>query len=175
MNAGKIFEQQIKKSVPDYCLLYRLKDEPQSFTQSKYSKYSHKNPFDFFMFDTLNKVLYCIEAKSTKQKYISYERLDEDKEQNKMIHKHQINGLLKYSKYENVKCGFLLNFRDEINNMERTYFLDINDFLNIYNTSKKSSLNEIDIIKNNGIKIYGEKKRVNYVWNLDKFCIENSL
>lgn len=175
MNVGKVFEQQIKKSIPDYCLLYRLRDEPQSFTQSKYSKYSHKNPFDFFIFDTLNKVLYCIEAKTTKQKYISYERLDATENKIKMIHKHQIEGLLQYSKYENVQCGFLLNFRDEKNNMERTYFLDINVFMNIHNISKKSSLNEIDIIKNGGIKIFGEKKRVNYIWNLDKFFIENSL
>lgn len=173
MNVGKVFEQQFKKSVPDYCALIRLRDEAQSFVKSEYSKYSHKNPFDFIMFDSMNRLFYCLELKSTKQKYIGYEQLNSMEKQSKMIKKHQIEGLLKYSKFNNTVCGFLLNFRDEKNDMERTYFLHINNFMDIYNNTKKRSLNEVDILMHGGIKIFGSKKRIHYTWDIDKFCIEN--
>ena len=51
-NVGKVFENDFKQSVPqEYCLLHRLPDPPQSFKRSKDTKFSHKNPCDFHMFD----------------------------------------------------------------------------------------------------------------------------
>lgn len=170
INSGKKFEQQFKLSVPDYCLLQRLNDPPQSFTQSKTTKFSVKNPCDFFLFDSVSHILYCLELKTTKYKSMTFEDITSDKEQNKMIHKHQIMSLLEFSKYENVTAGLLLNFRDEDKKIERTYFQNISDFYSMSKIINKSSFNEIDLImKGNAVKISGIKKRVNFVWDIDEF------
>lgn len=166
-NSGKIFEQQFRKSVPDYCLLIRLPDPPQSFTQRSDTKFSIKNPCDFIMFNTKSKTLFAIELKTTKYKSMSFDKLDDTSSGSKMIHKHQIEGLLKFSKYENVVAGFIFNFRDEKNNMERTYFQNINMFMKMYNEIDKSSFNEMDLILYGALKIDGTKKRVNYLWNIE--------
>lgn len=59
-NVGKIFEEQWKKSTPDYALLYRLPDAAQSFGGSNKLRFSSKNPFDFFAlgFKTANIVCF---------------------------------------------------------------------------------------------------------------------
>ena len=115
MNVGKVFENQFKKYIPEYCVLQRLNDSPQGFIQSKLTEFTPKTPCDFIMFDTYNRELWCLELKSTKQKYISFEDINSNKEQNKMIHKHQILGLKKFGNYKHVNSGFLFNFRDEVN------------------------------------------------------------
>lgn len=168
-SAGKKFEKQFKNSIPDYCLKHRLRDSAQSFNQSNLTKFSWDNPCDFFMFDSIAHILYCLELKSTKNKFITFEDIDSDEKQNKMIHKHQIVSLLDFSKFENVISGFILNFRDEEHDMERTYFIDVKDFNTMCKKIKKSSCNEIDLIMHGAIKISGIKKRVNYTWNIDEF------
>jgi hypothetical protein len=100
---------------------------------------------------------------------MSFEDVDSDEKQNKMIHKHQILALHKFSQFDNVTAGFIFNFRDEKNNMERTYFQNINDFVVMCKEVNKSSFNEMDLLLNNAIKINGNKKRVNYTWNIDEF------
>lgn len=169
-NSGKKFEKQFKLSVPEYCLLQRLNDPPQSFTKSSFSKFSIKNPCDFLMFDSISHILYCLELKTTKYKSMSFEDIKSEGKQNKMIHKHQILSLLEFSKFENVTAGFILNFRDEKSGIERTYFQNITDFHTMYQKINKVSFNEIDLIMNgNAIKISGIKKRVNYQWDLEEF------
>lgn len=169
-NSGKIFEQQFKASVPDYCLLHRLKDSAQAFNQSNLTSYTWNNPCDFFMFDSIAHILYCLELKSTKYKFMSFDDINSDTLQNKnrkMIHKHQILSLLKYAEYENVLAGFLFNFRDEENNMERTYYQNIIDFQDMCKNIGKASFNEMDLILHKAIKINGRKKRINYVWDIN--------
>lgn len=170
INSGKRFEHQFKLSVPDYCLLQRLKDTAQSYNNSKGTKFTWDNPCDFFMFDSISHILYCLELKTTKYKSMSFEDIYSDNEQNKMIHKHQILSLLDFSNFENVTAGFIFNFRDEDKEIERTYFQNIKDFDSMCKKIDKASFNEIDLIMNgNAIKITGTKKRVNYQWNLDEF------
>ena len=169
-NTGKIFEECFKKSVPEYCLLIRIPDPPQAFIQSNDTKYSRKNICDYYCYQSKSRVFYTLELKSTKNKYFTFEDILRDNTQSKkMIHKHQIIGLIDYSKYDNVVSGFVLNFRDEINNSERTYFQNIKDFESMCNKINKFSFNEIDLLLNGGIQILGEKKRVYYRWNLDDF------
>ena len=168
MNVGKVFENQFKKYIPEYCVLQRLNDSPQGFIQSKLTEFTPKTPCDFIMFDTYNRELWCLELKSTKQKYISFEDINSNKEQNKMIHKHQILGLKKFGNYKHVNSGFLFNFRDEVNDTERTYYQDIHDFLNMCKKINKSSFNEIELVLNNAIKVNGEKLKVNYRWNINR-------
>ena len=167
-NAGKIFETQFKKSIPDTMLLIRLNDSAQSFKKSKFARFTPKNPCDFLAYDTLTHKLYAIECKSTKYKSISFEDVESEEEQNKMIHVHQIESLTRFSKYDGVVGCFIFNFRDEKNNMERTYYQDIEHFNQMVFSIHKKSFDEIDIIKNGGIKINGNRKRLYYIWSLDK-------
>lgn len=166
-NVGKIFEDQFKASVPDYCFLQRLNDSPQAFKQSNLTRFTPQTPFDYICFDTNSRTLWCLELKTTKNKSIGFEDINSDKDEQKMIHRHQILGLQKASKYKNVYSGFLFNFRDEINNMERTYFQEINDFDKMTKEINKKSFNELDLILYNAVKIIGEKKRVHYRWDID--------
>lgn len=168
-NSGKYFEQQFKMSVPDYCLLHRLRDSAQSFNQSNLTQFSWDNPCDFLLFDSISHILYCLELKSTKNKYMTFEDIESDEKQHKMIRKHQILSLFDFSKFENVIAGFIFNFRDEVHNMERTYFQDVESFIRMCKSIGKSSFNEIDLVMHRAVKIHEIKKRVKYYWNVDEF------
>lgn len=171
-NSGKIFEDDFKSSIPDYCFYHRLKDPPQSFNQSKNNlRFSLKNPCDAMIFDTKNRKFYTLELKTTKNSSISFEDINiKEKQQNKMIHKHQIESLLKFSKYNHVISGFIFNFRNEKNNTQVTYFQNINNFINMINSINKKSFNQKDLSRFSSIIITGEKKRIRYKWDLD-MCI----
>jgi len=171
-NVGKAFENDFAKSVPDYCWLHRLKDTAQAYNQSEKTKYTRNNPYDYLVFNTKTRTLWCFELKSTKQKYMTFENVSQDSPEPKLIHKHQIEGLTKASIYDGINAGFILNFRDEKNNVERTYFQRIEDFNRMCKSINKKSFNEMDLILHHAITIAGEKKRVKYTWNLDKFFSE---
>ena len=168
MNDGKKFELAFKNSVPDYCLTIRLNDSAQAFKKSNLARFTLKNKCDFIIFNSVLQVLYCLELKSTKYKSMSFEDIYSDESQEKMIHKHQILALRDFSTFENVVAGFVFNFRDEANKMERTYFQEINDFLKMCKTINKKSFNEMDLIMANAVKLDGIKKRTNYTWNIEK-------
>ena len=171
-NIGKVFEESIKKSMPDYALLIRLPDPPQAFTKRSDTRFSHKNPCDYICFDTNNKVLLCLELKTTKHTSISFEDINNEDDNKKMIHRHQILGLEKYSMYDNVNAGFLFNFRHFEDNKEKyfetTYYQSIEDFLKMTEEINKKSFNEIDLIKyGNAIKVQGAKKVSRWYWDID--------
>lgn len=167
-NEGKKFELQFKKSIPDYCLVIRLNDSAQAFKKSNLARFTPKNKCDFIVFNSLSRILYCLELKSTKYKSMSFEDIYSDEKQDKMIHKHQILALREFSEFNNVVAGFVFNFRDEKNDMERTYFQEITNFLKMYKSINKKSFNEMDLIMANAIKLEGVKKRTNYTWNIEK-------
>lgn len=172
-NVGKIFEESIKKSIPDYVVLIRLNDSPQAFKQSNITRFTPQTPFDYIAFDTNSRILYCLELKSTKNKSISFEDIYSDKQENKMIHKHQILGLKKYSGYSHIRSGFLFNFRhfedDKEKYFENTYYQSIEDFLEMTKKINKKSFDEINLIQNNGKRIKGYKKRTRWYFDLDSF------
>jgi penicillin-binding protein-related factor A (putative recombinase) len=165
-NTGKIFEEDIKKSVDrSRCLIIRIPDPPQSFTKRDDTSFSVKNPCDFIVFDSKTRILFPMELKSTKFKSMSFES-ENEKDTSKMIKWHQIDGLLKYSTIDYVIPCFILNFRDEKNKMQRTYSIYIKQFVGMINKLDKKSFNEIDLINNGAVKIHGEIKRTRYRWNL---------
>lgn len=166
VNTGKIFEQDFKDSVPEKSLLIRLPDPPQSFEKRSDTRFSHKNPCDYVIFDTVGKKLYCLELKTTKSKSMSFDDITMDKPQGKLIKKHQIESLLKFSKFDDVVAGFVCNFRDEKNDVERTYFIDIKLFISMTNGLDKKSFNEMDLILNKAIRINGKKKITHYRWDV---------
>lgn len=174
-NAGKKFEDNFKKSLPDWCLVIRLPDPAASFSGGTETRFSVKNPCDYIIFNTKQRVLYCLELKSTKQKSISFEDIDKSKQPTRMVHKHQIKGLMKFAEYKYVMPGFVFNFRDEKNAEERTYFQHIADFSRMAKAIGKSSFNESDVRDFNAMEIHGKIKRTNYEWDLCEFFekIEN--
>ena len=167
-NVGKQFEKDLSSSIPDYCYVHRLRDSAQSYNNSKQTSFSWDNECDFFIWDSQKHIFYAVECKSTKYKAMSVQ-LDKNDKSNKMIKYHQIESLTKISEYGGAIAGFFLNFRDEKNNTERMYFLDIVDFNKMMESIDKKSFNEMDIILNNGIKINGIKKRVHFRWDIDEF------
>lgn len=169
MNVGKVFEDDFKKSIPSYCFYHRLKDPPQSFNQNDNLRFSWKNPCDAMIFDTKNRKFYTLELKTTKQKSISFEDINiKEKQKSKMIHKHQIESLLSFDNYDYIISGFIFNFRDEKNNIQKTYYQNIKDFINMINKIGKKSFNENDLMRFNPIIINGEKKITRYKWDLNR-------
>lgn len=159
---GKKFEEDIAKSVPDYVLLHRLPDPPQSFGGSSKLRFSNKNPFDFILWDSKAMILYALEMKTVQEKSISFER---EKTDEGTIHKHQIDGLNKWNKYDGVICGFVINFRK----IEKTIFLDIDNFNKILVLITKKSFTIKDLEDNNipYLVIPQKKKRTRYSYDIE--------
>ena len=168
VNVGKQFEKDFSSSIPSYCYVHRLRDTAQSYNNSRNTKFTWDNECDYFIWDSNKQIFYAIECKTTKYKSMSVQLNEEDKSK-KMIKHHQIESLTKISEFDGAKAGLFLNFRDDKNETERTYFMNIIDFNKMMKKINKVSLNEMDILLNNGIKISGKKKRVHFKWNLDEF------
>lgn len=166
-NVGKIFEKDFADSVPNHFWKHRLKDSAQSFNQSGLTSFTWDNPCDFFMFDTINFRLFCLELKSTKAKSMAFDDIKQKKSQKKMIKKHQIESLMKFSEYDGIVSGFIFNFRQEEDDTQRTYFMDIDNFRTMCNTIGKVSFNESDLVFNKAIVINGNKKISHYKWDIE--------
>lgn len=167
-NSGKQFELDFSSSIPSYCFIHRLKDTAQSYNNSKQTRFAWNNPCDFFVYNGISGQLFAIECKSTKYKSISFQ-VDKSDDSSKMIKFHQIESLTDMSKYNGVVAGLLLNFRNDDNNEQRTYFIGIENFNNMKEKINKTSCNEMDLLLYGAMRISGEKKRVHYRWNIDEF------
>ena len=114
-------------------------------------------------------VLYTLELKSVGTISISFERTKEDKG---VMHKHQIDNRLKFSTYENIISGLVLDFRLS----DKTYFCTIEEFVNMINKLDKKSFNEKDLYEwCNPIEIDKKKLKVNYRYNVEKFLHDTKL
>lgn len=162
-NVGKIFESQIKKSVPDYALLYRLPDSAQSFGGGNL-RFSNRNPFDFLLWDSIKHKLYALEMKTVAGKSISFER---SKEEKKEIHYHQIKGLNDWNRYDGITCGFIIEFRQ----IEKTVFIEIVEFNKLIDKIPKKSFNFDDLneYQIQYLIIEQRKARTRYTYDVDKF------
>lgn len=163
-NVGKVFEDDFSNSVPDAWFCHRLKDTAQSYNNSKDTKFSWENPFDYILFD--GKILYCLELKSTCQKYMGFQ-IDKNDKSSKMIKWHQIESLTKAAKTDNVKAGFLLNFRMD-NGEQFLYFFDIDKFNKMRESIEKKSFTIIDAVLHGAKKINGRKKRTRWSWEINE-------
>lgn len=116
------------------------------------------------MFD--GEKLYTLELKSVGIASISFERSKDDKG---VIHKHQIDKLLEFSKYKNIISGFLLDFRLS----EKTYFCMIEEFIEMINHLDKKSFNEKDLFEwCNPIEIKKRKLKINHRYDVEEFLQE---
>ena len=159
-NIGKRFEDNWKASIPENIFYYRPPDSAQSFGPNMNIRFSSKSPCDCFLFDGGS--FYTLELKSVGTKSISFER---NKSDNGIIHIHQIDNLVRFSKYRNIVSGFILDFRLS----DKTYFLSIGDFVQMENFLNKKSFNEEDINEwCDPIEIDKKKLKVNYRYDVDK-------
>lgn len=167
-NTGKLFEQDLKKSVPDYALMYRLPDPAQVFSKTDNLRFSAKSPFDFLLWDAKRHLLYAFEAKTVAGKAISFER---SKEESKEIHYHQIQGLTKWSEYDGITAGFIIEFRG----LEQTIFLDIQDFNKLIEMIDKKSFNVKDLA-DNGLPYFiipQQRMKTRSKYDIDAFLARN--
>ena len=152
---GKMFEQNFRSCVPDYCLLIRLNDSPASLKKSL--RFTPSNPCDYLIWDSKHKLFIPVELKSTKYKSISLS----------MIRDNQIESLTKFADYDGVFPCFIFNFRDEENHNDRCYCQHINDFNKMISDINKKSFNELNLLSYGAIKIDGIKARVRWTWIID--------
>lgn len=124
-----------------------------------------KNKYDSIIFH--KGYLFPLELKTTNKKSLSFSE--------SVIKEHQIEGLIEASKYEDVIPGFLINFREQPENL--TYFIPINRFTeykhiaenqmeHTYKCRKGKKLNRasipVDICQEIGIEVLSVQKRIHH-------------
>lgn len=166
-SVGKQFEQAIKESVSDEYLIYRLPDPASAFGQGTNLRFSKKNPFDFIIWNPKTKTLFALELKTVAGKSISFER---EKSDNGVIHKHQIDGLREWAKYDGIVAGFVIEFREN----ETTVFLDIDSFDRLEKAINKKSFNMGDLDELSYTIIPQKKMRTRYKYDLTYLLNMNS-
>ncbi|MDD4111342.1 MAG: hypothetical protein PHS54_07405, partial [Clostridia bacterium] len=140
MNNGKIFEQEIKASVPTDMFYYRFKDGTASWGKSDNTRFQAHNICDCMLFD--GQMLYLLELKSHKGKSIP----------KSCIRPTQMIELLQADCFDNVDAGFLFNFRD----VGRTFYMSVSDVAFVLSQAKSVS---IKACEDYGVEIVGVKKR----------------
>lgn len=140
--------------MPSTCWVYRLRDNASSFANGNNTRFTSSNICDYLLLDDISKTLYLIECKSTKGTSLPLT----------MVRDTQIQGLLDASKHELV-AGFLINFRNSEND---TFFISINNFIEMTKRINKKSFNIKDLMDNNSLKIQNTKKRTRYTYNIQE-------
>lgn len=166
-NPGKIFEDCFARSVPGHVLVKRLNDNAAGWSGGGNTRFASTNESDFIMFDSCSRTFYALELKSTQEKSLTFWREDFDSAEKKstyQIRKCQIQGLYKWSLFPNCVCGFIINFRSQAN---KTYFINITDFLAYTNSLPKKSVNINDILMMHPVEIKNKKIRTNYKYDTE--------
>jgi recombination protein U len=151
-NEGKRFEEDIKKSVPNWCWIYRFKDGTANFSGAKNEnvRFQAHNICDFMVM-TIDK-LFLLELKSHKGVSIPFNCI-----RPKQIE--EMSGI----DHQNIRAFFIFNFRD----LEKTYAVKAELVKNYIENSSRKSI-PIQFCINQGIEIPGEKKKVRFRYNLER-------
>lgn len=145
-NIGKIFEEEIKASIPPAVFIERYKDDTAGF-------YGVSNPADYRLYKY--PYTYLWELKSHKGKSLPLTN----------IRYNQLFGLAKAVQYIGVHGGYIINFRD----LQETYYISVQRLTGfVADNSRKRKSIPVDWCRDNGIKIEQEKKRVRYSYNIAK-------
>ena len=142
---GKLFEQDIKRSVPNHVFSLRLKDDTSGFK-------GVSNICDFVMYN--HPFLFLFELKSLKGKSIHIGSIREN----------QIKGLMDSEEKRGIISGLIVNFRD----VEKTYFMKMSDFMDYLTTTGRKSV-PISHFEEKGVLLKGKKLRTRYRYDLDLF------
>lgn len=155
-NLGKIFEDNIKKSVPNDVFYLRLKDSTGTWGEYNNTvRFTQNNPCDAILFNGEKMIL--LEMKSHKGKSLPLS----------CIRENQLKELSIYQYYKNVYGCVMINFSD----CEETYLIQISQITEFIRKGERKSI-PISWCKENGIKIEQKKLRTNYRYNLKKMWEE---
>jgi recombination protein U len=155
-NPGKLFEEDIKRSVPEDCFIYRFKDGTANFSGSKNEnvRFQAKNICDFMIMTIENLIL--LELKSHAGIRISFD----------CIRENQIKQMSEID-HPKIKTYFLFNFRD----MEKTYAIEAKKIKEYMETSDRKSF-PLTWCEENGIEVLGTKNRTRWRYDLKGFFEE---
>lgn len=151
-NCGKKFEEDIKKSMPEWCWCNRYKDGTANFRGDKNEnvRFQANNICDFEVM--ANTKLFLLELKSYQGVSIPLSG----------IRKNQLEGMIKASNYKNIEPYFILNFRG----IERVYAIKVQTLYEFIKTTERKSI-PIKWAIENGMEIPGEQKRTRFKYNLE--------
>lgn len=155
-NLGKVFEAEIKASIPSDFYVERYKDDTSGF-------HGVSNPADFRLYRY--PLTFLLELKSHKGKSIPLAK----------IRNSQLKGMEKANTHKGIYCGFILNFRD----IEETYYITFSELVSEYyikgdkgefliKPDGRKSI-PVDWCREYGTQIAHTKKRVRYSYNLDEW------
>ena len=149
---GKLFENWFKSSVPEGILYERFKDGTSSWNMSDANvRFQAQNVCDCFLFD--GSILLYLELKSHKGKSLPLNCIREN--QQKELPKRQM--------HENVLSGLLVEFSD----LERVFYLNIDDFIKFKETSDRKSI-PLEYFIDYGIEVSVRKLRTSCRYDVTK-------
>ena len=143
-NYGKIFEEQIKKSVSPDMYYLRIKDSTMRFK-------GDSNICDCLIF--YKRTCFMLELKSSQEASLPFGNIKE----------HQFNGLMDADKTDGIVAGLLVEMR----RYKETYFIHIKDAMKYKENTTRKSFSRDFLIKK-GIKLEQKLKRTRYVFNIEK-------
>lgn len=155
MNEGKIFEKDIKASIPENTYYLKLPDASIGFDiENSTQRFAPKSPYDNILYR--NGRMHALELKSTKSGRVSF------RGKSPMIKQHQIDELIRAASF-GIEAGFILNYRETL-----TCYIPINAFCVFAEESEKKSINSKDA-EDIGILIPQRKLKVHYRYDLTVF------
>lgn len=144
-DAGKIFEAEIKASIPTDFYIERYKDDTAGFK-------GVANPADFRIYKY--PYTFLLELKTHKGKSLPIAKIREA----------QIKGLVTAGNHLGIYAGFLINFRD----LEETYYIPADKVLLFIVKGERKSI-PVEWCRENGVRIAQTKKRVRYSYDLQEW------
>ena len=161
-NLGKKFEENWKKSVPDYMFYYRFRDSGSSYYGGNANlRFSSSNIADCMLNDPFTG-LHLIELKHHKGKSIPLSCIVGNKTKQK-----QIDDLYKANQYSNTYSSLIVFFSD----VERCFQLSINDFVDFTKNEDRKSI-PIEYFESHGIEIKVNKLKTNYRFDINSWLKE---
>lgn len=144
-NLGKVFEAEIRASIPPDFYVERYKDDTSGF-------YGVSNPADFRLYKY--PLTFLLELKTHRGKSIPLAKIREN----------QVNGMYRASQYKGIYGGFILNYRD----LEETYYISVDQMVSFISSQERKSV-PVEWCRDVGIRIAQKMKRVRYSYDLGEW------
>ena len=148
-NVGKVFEEEIKSSVPERHFYYRLRDNATAWSGgTSNTRFTTNNICDAFVMT--DNYLFLLELKNTMQASLSINN----------IKPNQLQGLSSVE-HSKIKPYFIVCFRAK----ERAFAVNAKDLKEYIDTTDRKSV-PLNWFEEYGVEIPMTKKRVRYSYDL---------
>jgi recombination protein U len=160
-NLGKVFEDNWRRSVPDYIFYYKFRDSASSYYGGNQGlRFSASNIADCLIYD--NNTLNLCELKNHKGKSIPLSCIVGNKTKQK-----QIEDLCKANRFLGVRCYLIMFFCD----VERCFSLDI-DLLKMFIEEEDRKSIPLSYFEEFGDEIFVEKLKTNHRFDIKNWLFE---